>query len=85
MLKKSRELVIHLLIHYEVTGQLWSFCLGLVGVVWIFPSMLQLFSTLGVVLEWGREGLGLGIIGDYADCLWERNNNTFNGKEVLHN
>jgi hypothetical protein len=49
--KKSGESIDHLLLHYEVARDLWSYILILFGVVWVMPrTVLELLNSRGGAL-----------------------------------
>jgi hypothetical protein len=46
--KKSGESIDHLLLHYEVARDLWSYILILFRVEWVMPrTVLELLNSLG--------------------------------------
>jgi hypothetical protein len=52
MYKKSGESIEHLLLHYEVARNLWSYILTLFGVEWVMPRMvLELLTSWGASLQ----------------------------------
>jgi len=51
--KKSGESIDHLLLHYEVVRDLWSYILILFGVVWVMPrTVLELLNSRGRRWVW---------------------------------
>jgi len=51
--KKSGESIDHLLLHYEVARDLWSYILILFGVVWVMPrTVLELLNSRGGRWVW---------------------------------
>jgi len=53
--KKSGESIDHLLLHCEITRDLWSYILTLFGVEWVIPrSVLELLNSWGLAIWCGR-------------------------------
>jgi len=55
MCKKSGESIEHLLLHYDVARDIWSFFYRLFGVKWVMPQrVLNLLSSWGNLLGCGQ-------------------------------
>jgi hypothetical protein len=85
MCKKNEESMDHLLLHYEVAHDLWSYIFSLFGIEWVMPRMvLELLTSWGVSVGYGRakEAWRLAPLYLLWYICWERNARFFEDVET---